>query len=430
MKKLLFSFILLGFCLLGGSLAFCGCDQRVRASQVDFKPTPSATLAPGMTRVPANYVLAQVAVPAHYSVVEETGKVPVQMQHLTGGQSVTPAAQKINYYVFELTLTPTWTPSPCGYIYIVRSKDTLYSISRQCRVSMWELARVNNIVDINYIRIGQQLTIPSPGPTLPRCDYIVQSGDNLYKLYKRFGPTVEEIARANSLYPPYIIKIGQCLVIPGWATPTPYFAWTPTPYPIWTPIPTFTPIYVPPPRPTTPTVEPFTPIWGTPQFTPTPTIIWGAAPFDSSEGGFSLSYPAGWEHGSSSQAGRVTFWARESTNPLAPMVLVVSKPSVGRDSGSVLQDYKNELPGLLRDILPDLSLRWNENLEPFNLGGHLGKEDYGSARTSAGETRVRLIAATSFELGLEYMVFLSAKPEDWGTKGYFLDTIVNGFRFL
>jgi len=45
-------------------------------------------------------------------------------------------------------------------------------------------------------------------------DYIVVKGDNLSKIAKRFGVTVEAIVKINKLKDPNIIKIGQKLQIP------------------------------------------------------------------------------------------------------------------------------------------------------------------------------------------------------------------------
>jgi hypothetical protein len=52
-------------------------------------------------------------------------------------------------------------------VYVVQRGDTLYSISRRYGVSMWEIARLNGIVDVNRIWVGQVLRIPGgggPGP--------------------------------------------------------------------------------------------------------------------------------------------------------------------------------------------------------------------------------------------------------------------------
>lgn len=45
-------------------------------------------------------------------------------------------------------------------LYIVQKGDNLTSIAKRFNVNLWELARVNKIININLIRIGQQLIIP------------------------------------------------------------------------------------------------------------------------------------------------------------------------------------------------------------------------------------------------------------------------------
>jgi lysozyme len=50
--------------------------------------------------------------------------------------------------------------------YVVKPGDTLYSIAKRHKVDMGELARVNAIQNVNYIRAGQLLTIPSSQPPI------------------------------------------------------------------------------------------------------------------------------------------------------------------------------------------------------------------------------------------------------------------------
>jgi LysM repeat protein len=51
-------------------------------------------------------------------------------------------------------------PPPVGKVYVVKAGDTLGRIARTYGVDMWVLARVNKIVNLNYIYVGQSLTIP------------------------------------------------------------------------------------------------------------------------------------------------------------------------------------------------------------------------------------------------------------------------------
>jgi murein DD-endopeptidase MepM/ murein hydrolase activator NlpD len=59
--------------------------------------------------------------------------------------------------------------------------------------------------------------LASAAATLPGEGYRVRGGERLGLLADRFGLTVPELARANDLQPPYVIRVGQVLRIPGQA---------------------------------------------------------------------------------------------------------------------------------------------------------------------------------------------------------------------
>ncbi|MFQ6057419.1 MAG: LysM peptidoglycan-binding domain-containing protein [Anaerolineae bacterium] len=118
------------------------------------------------------------------------------------------------------TPTPTATPVPgkeCEYI--VRWGDTLYSIARRFGTTVDAIVQRNNIADPNKIRVGQKLIIPNcvppaPPPPPPACiTYIVQPGDTLYSIARKYNTTVETIARDNHIVNPWLIFVGQKLKI-------------------------------------------------------------------------------------------------------------------------------------------------------------------------------------------------------------------------
>ena len=65
--------------------------------------------------------------------------------------------------------SPTTEPTPQtgGTVYMVQSGDTLYSIARRFGVSTQALAAANNIADPSHIWVGQRLIIPSGGAPSP-----------------------------------------------------------------------------------------------------------------------------------------------------------------------------------------------------------------------------------------------------------------------
>lgn len=103
--------------------------------------------------------------------------------------------------------------------YTVKAGDNLYNIAKQYNTSVSAISSLNNLPN-NNLSVGQQLLIPisenqpsgSDGNT-----YIVQKGDSLYSIARRFGTSVSEITRLNNLSG-INLSVGQSLVIPGTST--------------------------------------------------------------------------------------------------------------------------------------------------------------------------------------------------------------------
>jgi LysM repeat protein len=105
---------------------------------------------------------------------------------------------------------PEETPPSSGVIeYVVQSGDSLYSIAKKYGVTARELQQYNNLPS-TLLSIGQVLLIPS---TEDYITYYVQNGDNLYGIASRYNTTVDEIKRLNNLTS-NTLSIGQSLKIP------------------------------------------------------------------------------------------------------------------------------------------------------------------------------------------------------------------------
>lgn len=116
---------------------------------------------------------------------------------------------------------PPATPIPpdANYTYyVVQPGDNLFRIGLQFNVSWTLIAEANGLVNPNYLVPGQVLKIPTGGGVTPpptQCTYVVQPGDTLFSIAIRYGVAWQNVATANNIPAPYIIYVGQTLVIPG-----------------------------------------------------------------------------------------------------------------------------------------------------------------------------------------------------------------------
>lgn len=97
--------------------------------------------------------------------------------------------------------------------YIVKKGDTLYSISKKYGVSVDDLIKANNLVSTN-LSIGSKLIISTSdnNSSFNPDIYVVKSGDTLYSISKRFGISVNDLVSINKLSNTSLF-IGQTLII-------------------------------------------------------------------------------------------------------------------------------------------------------------------------------------------------------------------------
>ena len=99
--------------------------------------------------------------------------------------------------------------------YIVKPGDTLYSIGKRYGLSVDELKSINNLNN-NTLSIGQELSLIKKDDNEENINdeiYIVQKGDSLYGIAKKYGVTVDELVNYNKLNN-LTIYIGDELKIP------------------------------------------------------------------------------------------------------------------------------------------------------------------------------------------------------------------------
>lgn len=95
-------------------------------------------------------------------------------------------------------------------LYQVNDGDTLYSIAKKYNISVNELKTINNLKN-NDLAVGQLLNVPS-GLSLVN-SYIVEKGDTLYSIAKKFDISVNKLKEYNNLTN-NLLSVGQKLIIP------------------------------------------------------------------------------------------------------------------------------------------------------------------------------------------------------------------------
>ncbi|MDD2434816.1 MAG: LysM peptidoglycan-binding domain-containing protein [Bacilli bacterium] len=99
--------------------------------------------------------------------------------------------------------------------HIVQPGETLWGIARRYNISVEQLIRINNLSS-TLLSVGQRLTISGTEATEPSEEtttYIVQRGDNLWSIARRFNTTVSNLKNLNNLTSDNL-SIGQRLMVP------------------------------------------------------------------------------------------------------------------------------------------------------------------------------------------------------------------------
>ncbi len=140
-------------------------------------------------------------------------------------RKITPGIRSL--LALALTLTIAAIPStlalaqsgepPAPTVHIVQQGETLFSIATRYGLTVDRLAHANGIPDPRQIYIGQRLTIPANGDldAVETTTYLVQAGDTLYSLARRYQTTWQVLARLNNLLSPDTLYAGQVIRVPS-----------------------------------------------------------------------------------------------------------------------------------------------------------------------------------------------------------------------
>lgn len=139
------------------------------------------------------------------------------------GPTATPTPTPVPGVTPTATPVPTVTPpAGVGFPYVVQWGDTVYGIARRFGLPPDAIIQANNLANPNFIRAGQVLIIPTlPPPPPGPITYVVQPGDNLYRISLKFKVPIEAIIAINRIINPWYIRAGQILIIPTGFPPVP-----------------------------------------------------------------------------------------------------------------------------------------------------------------------------------------------------------------
>lgn len=112
---------------------------------------------------------------------------------------------------------PAWVARPAaasainvtGTRYVVKSGDTLHGIARSTGVPLETLAAENRLTPPYALRAGQKLSIPGGRY------HVIRSGESGIAIARAYGIAWSRIAELNNLQEPYLLREGQKLKLPS-----------------------------------------------------------------------------------------------------------------------------------------------------------------------------------------------------------------------
>ncbi|MBU0704159.1 MAG: LysM peptidoglycan-binding domain-containing protein [Chloroflexi bacterium] len=116
--------------------------------------------------------------------------------------------------------TPISQPAPSGQVtHVVQRGENLFRIALRYGTSVEAVASANGIANPALIYVGQRLVISfqgaqPPAPSAGATTYVVQRGDNLFRIGLRYNMSYLYLAQYNGIANPSNIYAGQVLSIP------------------------------------------------------------------------------------------------------------------------------------------------------------------------------------------------------------------------
>ena len=210
-------FVLVVLAVILGTMAGCTRSVEERASEDGGKSgaAPTATQASSGVVAPGQTVVSAVT-PA--ATEAEGGEVPAGATDVSSGAgtdqppaeaTATPATSTGVTPAPEATQPPSSGSSGETVTHVVQSGETLTTIARKYGVSVQAIAQANNLTNPSLISVGQNLLIPvsgssgtsSGGTTSGGCriKHIVKPGEWIWQIARNYGVDPQDVLDSNGM---------------------------------------------------------------------------------------------------------------------------------------------------------------------------------------------------------------------------------------
>jgi LysM repeat protein len=186
----------------------------------DVVPTSGATLVTSAATAQAEGEMPDVMATAAANATLAVTSTPTE----PAPTATEPAPTSTPSPIPEATAVPTepaptaTTPPSTGGTHVVQRGENLFRIALRYGTTVEAIANANGIANPALISVGQTLTIPAgaqtSSPSTGATTYVVQSGDNLFRIALRYNMSHVYLAQYNNIANPSNIQVGQVLKIP------------------------------------------------------------------------------------------------------------------------------------------------------------------------------------------------------------------------
>ena len=83
-----------------------------------------------------------------------------------------------------------------GYVHVIEQGDTLYKLAKKYDVKLFDIMRLNPYVNVYNLQIGDEICIPTM-PARPEKTYVVNEGDSIADVINAFGVPFDVLAKNN-----------------------------------------------------------------------------------------------------------------------------------------------------------------------------------------------------------------------------------------